>query len=148
MGLLRSLQISGSALMAQRLRMDVIANNVANLNTSRTAEGGPYKRQMVRFESDEGSTPFRDVLGRASDVASGTGVHVAQIVEDTAAPRKVHNPQHPDADENGDVLLPNIDVVTEMTDAVSARRSYEAAVTVLNATKAMALRALDIGRNG
>jgi flagellar basal-body rod protein FlgC len=148
MGLLRSLQISGSALLAQRLRMDVVANNVANMNTSRTAEGGPYKRQSVRFQEDQPDSPFRDILGRAADAATGGGVHVSRIVEDDAAPRRVHDPQHPDADANGDVLLPNIDVVTEMTDVVSARRAYEASVTVLNATKAMAMRALDIGRGG
>jgi flagellar basal-body rod protein FlgC len=146
MGLLRTLQISGSALLAQRLRMDVIANNVANMNTTRTAEGGPYRHQSVRFEEDKAGTPFRDILGRARDAASGGGVRVAAIVEDNTPPRRVHDPQHPDADENGDVLMPNVDVVSEMTDIVSARRAYEASVTVLNATKAMALRALEIGR--
>ena len=146
MGLLRTLQISGSALLAQRLRMDVIANNVANMNTTRTAEGGPYRHQSVRFEEDRVGTPFRDILGRARDASSAGGVRVAAIVEDNTPARRVHDPQHPDADENGDILMPNIDIVSEMTDIVSARRAYEASVTVLNATKAMALRALEIGR--
>ena len=148
MGLLHSLQISGSALLAQRLRMDVIANNVANMNTTRTADGGPYRHESVRFVEDRPGTPFRDILGRAANMARGGGVRVSAIVEDNTPPRRVHDPQHPDADANGDVLMPNVDVVTEMTDIVSARRAYEASVTVLNATKAMALRALDIGRGG
>ena len=148
MGLLRSLQISGSALLAQRLRMDVIANNVANMNTTRTADGGPYRHESVRFVEDQPGTPFRDILGRAANMARGGGVRVSAIVQDNTPPRRVHDPQHPDADANGDVLMPNVDVVTEMTDIVSARRAYEASVTVLNATKAMALRALDIGRGG
>src|SRR5437016_13299584 len=133
MGLLRSMQISGSALLAQRLRLDVISNNVANMNTTRTADGGPYRRQSVRFEEQQAGTPFRDILGRAADATSGGGVQVSQVVEDGAPPRRVHDPTHPDADANGDVLLPNNDIVTEMTDAVSARRSDAAAVTVANA---------------
>lgn len=148
MGLIRSLQISGSALLAQRLRMDVVANNVANMNTTRTADGGgPYKHTSVRFEEARAGGPFSAALGRAADSAPGGGVRVAAIVEDDAPARRVHDPQHPDADENGDVLMPNIDVVSEMTDIVSARRAYEASVTVMNAAKAMALRALDIGRS-
>lgn len=146
MGILRSIQISGSALLAQRLRMDVVANNVANMNTTRGPDGGPYRHQSVRFVEDQAATPFRDVLGRAGNVARGSGVRVSEIVEDNTPPRRVHDPQHPDADENGDVLMPNVDMVTEMTDIVSARRAYEASVTVLNATKAMALKALEIGR--
>ena len=148
MGLLRTLQISGSALLAQRLRMDVVANNVANANTTRTEGGGPFKHQSVRFEEVRGGTPFRDILGRAANASAGGGVRVAAIIEDNTPPRRIHDAQHPDADENGDVLVPNVDMVTEMTDIVSARRAYEASVTVLNATKAMALRALEIGRGG
>jgi len=146
MGILRSIQISGSALLAQRVRMDVIANNVANQNTTRGVDGGPYRHQSVRFQEDGGRTSFRDFLGRASSSGRGGGVRVSEIVEDNAPPRKVHDPQHPDADENGDVFMPNVDVITEMTDIVSARRAYEASVTVLNATKSMALKALEIGR--
>ena len=147
MGLIRSLQISGGALLAQRLRMDVVANNVANMNTTRTADGGPYKHASVRFEEARPGGAFSMALGRAGDGGVGGGVRVAAIVSDDAPARRVHDPQHPDADENGDVLMPNIDVVSEMTDIVSARRAYEASVTVMNAAKAMALRALDIGRS-
>src|SRR3954469_7875865 len=102
MGLIRSLQISGSALLAQRLRMDVVANNVANMNTTRTADGGPYKHESVRFEEMAAGSGFSGALGRAnSGSAPGAGVRVASIVEDGAAPRKVHDPTHPDADANG-----------------------------------------------
>ncbi len=147
MGLLNSLRISASALMAQRLRMDVIANNVANMNTTRTASGGPYRRQTVVFAERETETPFGDLLGRATGRQSGGGgVIVRAITEDNTPPRRIHDPSHPDADTDGFVLMPNINIVTEMTDLTGASRAYEASVTVLNATKAMALNALRIGR--
>jgi len=147
MGLMQSMRISASSLMAQRLRMDVISNNVANMNTTRTADGGPYRRQSVVFEEQGRDVKFRDFLHHASgDWKTGGGVQVNRIIEDTTAPRRVHDPSHPDADDDGFVLLPNIDIVTEMTDLVGANRAYEASVTVLNATKALALSALRIGR--
>jgi flagellar basal-body rod protein FlgC len=147
MGLMQSMRISASALMAQRLRMDVVANNVANMNTTRTADGGPYRRQSVVFGEQGRDVAFRDFLGHARGAGrSGGGVEVERIHEDTTPPRRVHDPAHPDADAEGFVLLPNIDIVTEMTDLVGANRAYEASVTVLNATKALALSALRIGR--
>ena len=146
MGLFRSMNVSGSALTAQRLRMDIIANNVANMNTTRTAQGGPYRRQSVTFREKQEGVRFGDFLGRAQGGSSGDGVEVHRIVHDNAPARRVFEPTHPDADGEGFVLMPNVDVVTEMTDLVSARRAYEASVTVLNATKSMAQRALDIGR--
>ena len=147
MGLMQSMRVSASALMAQRLRMDVVANNVANMNTSRTADGGPYRRQSVVFAEQGREVPFRDFLHRQSGTpGQGGGVFVSEIREDNTPPRRVFDPQHPDADPEGYVLLPDINAVTELTDLVSARRAYEASVTVLNATKSMALRALDIGR--
>lgn len=148
MGLLNSMKISASALLAQRLRMDVIANNVANQNTSRgLVDGAPYRRQQVVFRERTAGVAFRDFLGsaRGSGFAGG-GVEVSAIIEDTAPPRRVQDPTHPDADAEGFVLLPNINVVTEMTDLISARRAYEASVTVLNAAKSLALEALRIGR--
>jgi flagellar basal-body rod protein FlgC len=146
MALWDSLRISNSALTAQRTRMDTIANNVANMNTTRGPDGGPYRRQTVLFAAQGREIPFRDFLGRASANQPGAGVAVAGIQQDNSAPRRVHDPSHPDADANGDVLLPNIDIVTEMTDLVSAKRAFEAAVTVMNATKSLALSALNIGR--
>ncbi len=146
MSLLTSLRISASALMAQRLRMDVIANNVANMNTTRTPGGGPYKRQSVVLAEQSRQVPFRDFLDREAGRNTAVGVRVSEIREDNTPPRRVFDPSHPDADPDGYVLLPDISTVTELTDLVSARRAYEASVTVLNATKAMALRALEIGR--
>lgn len=145
MGYIGSMQTSASALTAQRLRMDVIANNVANMSTTRSAEGGPYRRQTVTFREKQEGPQFGDFLGAARN-DGGDGVEVHRIVYDNAPARRVFEPTHPDADADGFVLMPNIDVVTEMTDLVSARRAYEASVTVLNATKAMAQRALDLGR--
>lgn len=148
MGLISSLRVSASALMAQRLRMDIVANNVANMNSSRAADDpdGPYRRQSVVFREQRAGGSFRDALGRAAGGGAPSGVAVASIHLDTSAPRKVHDPTHPDADADGNVLMPNIDVVTEMTDLVDANRSYEASVTVLNATKSIAQAALQIGR--
>ncbi len=148
MGLLQSVRISASALFAQRLRMDVIANNVANMNTSRTLEGGPYRRQEVVFRERGKEVAFRDFLGTAGvdSRRGGGGVEVAAVRSDNRAPRRVHDPTHPDADADGFVLFPNIDIVTEMTDLISAKRAYQASVTVMNAAKSLALDALRIGR--
>ena len=148
MGLIGTIRVSASALMAQRLRMDVVANNVANMNSTRAADGsgGPYRRQSVVFREQRAGGSFRDVFGRAAGSSASSGVEVSSIHLDTTAPRKVHDPTHPDADAEGYVLMPNIDVVTEMTDLVGANRAYEASVTVLNATKSMAQSALQIGR--
>lgn len=146
MGLINSMRTSASALMAQRLRMDVIANNVANVNSTRGENGLPYRRQSVVFRAQGAGSSFGDLLGRATGSGKPAGVEVAKIHHDTSAPRKVQDPTHPDADAEGYVYLPNIDVTTEMTDLVGASRAYQASVTVINATKAIAQSALDIGR--
>ncbi len=146
MSLFRSMQISASGLTAERLRLDVIANNLANVNTTRTAEGGPYRRRVAVLE--ERPTGFADLLGIQSAPAMGRGgVRVAAILADNAPPQRVYNPGHPDADAEGYVQMPNVNVVTEMVDMITATRAYEANVTAMNAAKQMALRTLDIGRN-
>jgi len=119
--------------------MDTIANNLANVNTTRTARGGPYRRQMVVFEER-----LAQAMGRGRP--QGAGVRVSRIVEDDDPPRLEYNPNHPDANEQGYVELPNINVVTEMVDMISASRAYEANLAALNAAKAMALKALEIGK--
>lgn len=145
MGILNTLRISASALTAQRLRMDTISSNMANAETTRTPEGGPYRRQRVSF-----APILAQQLGRADPREAGTvagqGLQVTGIQRDVDAVRSVYDPTHPDADAQGNVLYPDIDVVTEMTDMLSATRSYEANVTAMNAAKAMALKALDITR--
>jgi len=140
-GIFGALRISASALTAQRLRMDIISSNVANAETTRTAAGGPYQRQQVVFVAD---APGLDVTGRVQE--PGQGVRVQAILADATPGQRVYDPSHPDADADGFVIYPNVNLATEMTDMLSATRSYEANVTVFNALKNMALRAIDIGR--
>jgi flagellar basal-body rod protein FlgC len=137
MGLFSSMRISGSALTAQRLRMDVIAGNVANADTTRVnGQRQPYQRQQVVF------SPLKATAG-----SSGEGLQVTAIIHDQSAGRQVYDPANADADPNsGMVAYPNIDTTTEMTDMLSANRAYEANVTVLNSIKQMAQRSIDLGR--
>ena len=148
MGIFNSFNISASALSAQRLRMDVISQNIANVNTTRTAEGMPYRRKTVVFQEKEAEIPFSQYLSEQSRerFLTGSGVRVTGIVEDPTPFKDVYDPGHPDADENGIVRMPNVEVVTEMVNMISATRAYEANVTALNASKSMALKALEIGR--
>ena len=145
------MRIGASALSAQRLRLDLISNNIANAETTRTAEGGPYKRKDVIF-TPQGTSPFEIQLSRlrgseAESLASGMkGVQAASIVTDNEAGPRVYDPSHPDADEDGFVTYPNVNMVVEMTNMISATRSYEAGLTVIEAAKRMALKALEIGR--
>ena len=147
MGFFSSLDIGASGLTAQRVRMDTISQNIANINTTRTEDGTPYRRKDVVFEERSDSNSFSSILSNASDkLNSGQGVRVTKIVEDSTDFKKMFDPGHPDADADGYVSMPNIDVVTEMVNMISATRSYEANVTSINATKSMALKALEIGK--
>ncbi|NLX63708.1 MAG: flagellar basal body rod protein FlgC [Clostridiaceae bacterium] len=148
MGLFDAFNISASALTAQRLRMDIIAQNIANVNTTRTEEGTPYRRKTVVFQEKEADIPFSQYLSEQSRkrFLAGGGVRVAAIVEDPTPFKEVYDPSHPDADENGIVRMPNVEIVTEMVNMISATRAYEANVTALNASKSMASKALEIGR--
>lgn len=143
MSLFSTLHISASGLTANRLWLDTIASNIANANTTRTPEGGPYRRQDV-YMSPRGQAGFSQFLGSASDTSPGQGVEISGIVKDTGAPRMVYNPDHPDADANGYVAMPNINIVTEMVNMVAAQRAYEANVTVMGAAKSMAMKSLEI----
>lgn len=145
MSLINSFAISRSALQAERLRMDVVANNLANMNSTRTEEGGPYRRQTVVFRTEGGLPSFAALLARQSSTVAG-GVAVDGVVEDPRPPRRVYEPTNPDADADGYVLYPDIDVASEMADMIAATRSYQANVTALNASKTMAQKALEIGR--
>lgn len=136
-----TLAISSSGLQAQRLRMDVIAANLANAQSTRTPEGGPYKRRDVVLEAMPGGT-FDDVLG----AQPGGAVRVARVEQDDAAPRVVFDPGHPDADAKGYVAYPNVNPITEMVDLMAATRAYEANVAAVNATKRVLEAALSIGR--
>jgi flagellar basal-body rod protein FlgC len=146
MGFLSSLRISASGLTAQRLRMDVISNNMANMETTRTANGGPYLREQVVFSSRNAGAAGQLPSTSSTQSAPAEGVRVAAIVEDQNAVRRVYDPSHPDADVTGYVSYPDINVVTEMTDMISASRAYQANITALNVAKSMAQKALEIFR--
>ncbi len=148
MGLFNSFNISASALSAQRLRMDIISQNIANVNTTRTEDGTPYRRKTVLFQEKKSTAPFSQFLSEESKrkYLTGSGVRVSGIVEDPTPFKEVYDPSHPDADENGIVRMPNVEIVTEMVNMISATRAYEANVTALNASKSLALKALEIGR--
>lgn len=135
MGLFDGLRISASGMTAERLRMDVVAENLANVNTSRGADGKPYRRKEVVLESRGAS--FGQVLD---------GVQVAGIAADQSAPRRVYDPGHPDADAQGYISLPNVNPALEMVDLISASRGYEANVQAMNAAKQMFLKTLDLLR--
>lgn len=143
-----SLRISASGLLAQRLRLDVISNNVANTQTTRTAKGGPYQRQDVVFmpQDPQPALPTFIAARRGDTDAVKGGVRVSQIITDEEPGTQVYDPTHPDANEEGYVTYPNVNPVVEMTNMLSATRSYEANLAVVEAVKRMALRALDIGR--
>lgn len=136
---------SASGLTAQRMRMDLIADNIANVNTTRTDEGVPYRRKLAIFR--ERNNNFSNVMaGKMGNNNEQNGVEVAGIREDTSPFKTVYRPNHPDANQDGYVEMPNINITSEMVDMIDASRSYEANVTALNTTKRMALKALEIGR--
>ena len=143
MDFLTSLHISSTGMSTQRVRMNVVSMNLANVETTRSEKGGPYRRKTVVMEVAPVNN-FDATL--ASQYESACGVCVTGIVEDKTPFRQVYNPGHPDADNAGFVKMPNIDLVTEMANMMIARRSYEANVAALNTAKGMALKALEIGK--
>ncbi len=149
MNISNSFSISSSALTAQRLRMDVISSNIANAETTRASvsngEAVPYKRKMVVLEPNK--TSFGTMLqNQMRGSGSGDGVRVTEIREDQSPLKPVYDPSHPDANAEGYVFMPNVDIAKEMVDMISASRSYEANVTALNSTKAMISKAMEIGK--
>jgi flagellar basal-body rod protein FlgC len=138
-GFYNSIEVSATGLSAERLAMDVIANNIANVNTTRTPEGGPFKRQLIVFaqKQDAASSDALDSLDGNSDAAQRAGVQAVGIVPDTGPDKLVYDPKHPDADTNGYVHYPNIDVVKEMVDMMAASRAYEANVTAIQESRSM-----------
>ncbi len=146
MGYFGALDIGASALTAQRLRMDTISQNIANANTTRTADGTPYRRRLVVFQERSQGIPFSEYLSSSSrERYVGKGVKVAAVVEDASDFKRVYDPGHPDSDEEGYVEMPNVDIITEMVNMISATRAYEANVTTINTTKSIAMKALEIG---
>jgi len=140
MNFLVSLGISTSGLYVQRQRMDVIASNLANIETTRTETGGPYRRKMVVMSSKQLENGFRDIFELQ------VGVQIENVVEDPTPLKKVYNPSHPDADEEGYLFKPNVDLIVETTNMLMARRAFEANIAAIKATRQMVLKALELGR--
>ncbi len=146
MGLFDSIDASASALTAERMRMDVVAENLANAQTTRGADGTPYKRKSVVLQQiSESGTSFDALLGKQMSKSSH-GVEVTGISEDTTPGKRVYDPGHPDADKDGYITLPNVNSVTEMVDLITAQRAYESNVTAMQTAKTMFARTLDILR--
>jgi flagellar basal-body rod protein FlgC len=145
-GFYTSIEVSATGLSAERLAMDTIANNIANVNTTRTAEGGPFKRQLVVYAQKNEPTPASaGALDDSGDPArSRAGVDVVGIVKDQGPDRLIYDPSHPDADPNGYVHMPNIDIVKEMVDMMAASRAYEANVTAIQEARAMGTATLGL----
>jgi flagellar basal-body rod protein FlgC len=144
MAFLESMNVSASALTATRLRMDIVAENIANSNTTRTANGDPYRRKYVVFQEVERDSAFATFFNRAR--RSYGGVRVTMVGEDDSEFKLDYNPTHPDADAEGYVRMPNVEVVQEMVDMMAAYRAYEANITAINTFKDMAVKTLEIGK--
>lgn len=151
MSFLSSFNISGSGMTAQKYRLDIISQNIANSQVTRTEGGGPYRRKMTVLSSVNTGT-FKDALNNATGMANNAadvqqqGVEVAAVIEDESPLVPVYDPSHPDANAEGYVMYPNVTTAQEMTDAMGASRAYEANVTAFNATKSLVMKALEIGR--
>ena len=146
MGLFQSFNISATGMTAQRFRTDIIAENIANVNTTSTESGGPYRRKIVTFQEKD-VTPFSQYFSTSRNKATGNGVKVSKVSEDYSTDFIMeYDPANPDADENGYVSYPNVNTVTEMTNLIDATRAYEANATAFDASKNMALTGLSIGK--
>lgn len=146
MGLFQAFDISASGMTAQRYRTDIIAENIANVNTTSTESGGPYRRKIVTFQ-EKSVTPFCEYYDNYRNRAVGNGVKVSAVTEDyTTDFIMEYDPSNPDADENGYVSYPNVNTVTEMTNLIDSTRAYEANATAFDASKSMALAGLSIGQ--
>ncbi len=145
MDFMTGLRVSSSGMTAQRRRMNAISSNIANINTTESPEGGPYRRKSVKLEAMPDAKSFADMM-LTNPEKNVNRVQVVDVVSDRAAPLLKYEPDHPEADENGYVAYPNINLMVEMADMIQATRAYEANVSALNATKDMALKALEIGR--
>ena len=146
MDLLTTLKISSSGIAAQKKRMAAISSNIANAQTTRTAEGGPYRKKEVVFGSEPARESFSEILEGELD-AQAEQVHATEVISTDNPPILKYEPNHPEANEQGYVAYPNINVMEEMANMISASRAYEANINVMNTTKGMAMNALEIGNN-
>lgn len=148
MSVFKSFGINASGMTSERFRMDIISQNVANANTTRTEEGTPYRRKIVTFqEKTQDPTRFSTIFRRARGMDIGDGVKAVGVYEDQSDLTMVYDPSHPDADENGYVMYPNVNIVAEMTNMIDAERAYQANATAFTASKAIATKGLEIGRS-
>ena len=146
MGLFQSFNISATGMTAQRFRTDIIAENIANVNTTSTESGGPYRRKIVTFQEKD-VTPFSQYFSHSKNKAVGNGVKISKVSEDYETDFIMeYDPSNPDADENGYVTYPNVNIITEMTNLIDASRSYEANATAFNASKSIAMQGLNLGK--
>ena len=151
MAFMTAINIVGSGLTAEQLRLDVISENVTNMNTTRTEAGGPYRRKMVVFQAESGRDGFRRAMAEAAAASNrgfenAGGVRVTEIVEDPSDLPITYDPSHPDANEQGYVEMPNVTLVKEITDAMAASRAYASNVTAFNTLKSVLSSSLEIGR--
>ncbi len=146
MSIFNSINISSTGLSAERTRMDIISNNISNANTTKTSSGLPYKRQMAVFEEKKNISFSKCLSNKLNCCENLEGVKIRSIKEDNSPFKKIYDPGHPDANKDGYVLTPNVDIVKEMVDMVSASRAYEANITSINSSKSMMMKALEIGR--
>lgn len=146
MDFLTSLKISSSGLAANRKRMGAISSNIANAQTTRTPEGGPYRKKEVVFGSEPARESFGEILEGELD-EKAQSVHATEVISSDKPPVLKYEPDHPDANDQGYVAYPDINVMEEMADMISASRAYEANISAMNTTKSMAMKALELGRN-
>ncbi len=141
------MDISTTGIIAQRYRMNVVAENLANVESTRTASGGPYRRKQIVISALDGSQPFLDVLmGVQNAMPALAGVRVSDVVDDPTPPKVVHRPGHPDADKNGYVAMPNVNPILEMSDMLLATRAYEANITAFSTAKSMVAKAMELAK--
>ncbi len=148
MGIFGMINTGASGLTAERFRMDIISENIANANTTETEEGTPYRRKMAVFQERQ-KTEFRipmDIKEEVNEGGIGNGVRVSRIEEDKSPFRYIYDPSHPNANKEGYVAMPNVNIIKEMTDMITATRAYEANVSVVNTAKGMATAAMNIGK--
>lgn len=147
MAFMNSMSIVGSGMTAQQLRLDVVSENITNINTTRTEAGGPYRRKLVVLE-EQALSPFQSALRKAQMgvTGQGGGVRVREITEDPSDFKLVYDPTHPDANEEGYVEMPNVDLVKEMADAMAANQALSADITAFNVLKTVAAKGLEIGK--
>jgi len=147
MSIFKSFGINASGMTAEQYRMDIIAQNVANANTTRTEDGTPYRRKITTFSEKTGDNSFGTIYAKATGQDVGDGVKVSGVYEDEVTEMtKVYDPAHPDADDDGYVWYPNVNIVTEMTNMIDSSRAYEANATAFTASKTIAMKGLEIGQ--